>query len=402
MDFSNSRLLADGVVTGLTSRDGQYFPGYLNAIFGIRGEGAGGNANRDNSDKFKFVAALDQETAMMLWLPATPDIKMVTPVTALLYAPGSDATKLKTQLGLVGSLFGMATNPDLATYDGIAEAASGDANKAADAARMSAAIIRVLAINAGLSAIGYRSSPDLAARDVSIVFNEGGEGKLSSCLRDAPGEFIFTNDRMAGIAQCFTKNPPGISAPALTLKPSTWQAIAHLINAYSAALPVRVETPADRARWMLGLKGYLVPAIAQLASADSDPAAAAALAVNTQTILDQTARYVDHYSYNPTGLFMPGPDFVTIASGTSQTVTAETLRRTDVQFGELNGGLAMGGTVQSVSVPAANAGQLSATLIGTTVTVNAVSGFRGVTWFDYSTRSDAGEERTARVYVRVY
>ncbi|MDT0509407.1 hypothetical protein [Novosphingobium sp. MMS21-SN21R] len=398
VDFANSIVRADGAVQGLSSREGQYFPGYRNAISGYQGFGAGGDASRDNSDKFKIVTALDTQTAVLVWLQTTPAYKMVTPVTSRLYATGSDSGKLKTQLGISGSLFGMVSNPDLSTYDAIAEAASGDGARAADAARMAAANVRVLAINAGLSAIAYRD--DLLIGGVSIGFNDGGEAHLSRCLRDAPNQFIFTNDRMVGVAQCFKRNPNNGSIT--NLRTSTWQAVAHLINAYAAALPVRLETSADRARWMLGLNGYLVPAIAQVTTADSDAASASALAVTTQTILDETARYVEHYGYNPTGLFMPGPDFVSVASGATRDVPFEDLRRTDWLFGDVNGGLSLNGTIQSASVPAANTSQLSIRMNASSVSVTVATGFRGSSWFDYVTRSSAGEDRTARVYVRAY
>lgn len=402
MDFSNSRDRSDGVVQGFTSRDGQYFPSYLNAIFGYSGAGVGGNAGRDNSDKFKTVAALDQETVLFVWLPATPDAKMVTPVTSLLYESGTSQAKLKTQLGITGGLFRMVNEPDLTTYDAMSEAVSTDATRSADAGRMSAAILRALAINTGLSAIGYRAFPESAARDVSIGYNEGGGVRLSSCLRDAPNEFIFQNAVMVDVAKCFTAPPAGIITPPVTLRPMTWQAIAHLVNAYSSAVGVRVETSAARARWLLGLKGYLAPAIARVAAADSDAVSTTAIAVTNQDVLNETARYEDHYTYNATGLFMPGPDFMTIASGATQTVETPILRQTDWQFGAPNGGLGLGGTIQSVSVPTANTAQLTATLVNTTVTVTVANGFRGVTWFDYVTRSDTGEDRSARVYVRAY
>lgn len=398
IDFSNSTNSSDGTVQGFSSRDGQYFPGYRNAIASYQGVGTGGDAARDNSDKFKSVSAVDTQTGVRIWLQTTPSYKMVTPVTALLYATGSDSDKLKTQLGITGSLFGMVSNPDLSIYDAVAEAASGDGARAADAARMASANMRVLAISSGVGAIGYRD--DLAIGDIAVGFNDGGTAALSQCFRDGPNQFIFTNDRMVAIAQCFKRNPINGTIP--TLRTSTWQAAAHLINAYAAAMPVRMETGADRARWMLGLNGYLVPAIAQVTLANSDAASAAAMAVTTQNILDETARYVDHYSYNATGLFMAGPDFVSVAAGTNRDVDLAALRFTDIQFGSLNGGFSLGGTILSASVPSANAGQVSIRLNTTTVSVTVASGFRGVTWFDYVTRGDANEERTARVYVRAY
>jgi hypothetical protein len=400
IDFSNTILQADGIVQGFNSREGLYFPSYRNAIYGYQGAAEGGNANRDNSDKFKSAAGLDTETAMLVSLVATSDYKMVTPLTSLLFASGSDQTKLKTQLGVVGSVFAMTANPDLSSYDAIAEASVGDAARAVDAGRMAAANIRALAINSGLSAIGYQFAPEAASQDVSIGFNDGGSATLSKCLRDGPAQFIFTNDRMVSVAQCFMRNPTDGRLPQLGT--TTWQAIAHLIDAYAAAIPLRVETADDRARWMLGIKGYLVPAIARVANANSDVTATAAIAVTTQTILNETARYTDHYTYNATGLFMPGPDFMTIASGATQVVDASKLRQTDLQFGAPSGGLALGGTIISVSVPNANAAQVTAALNGTSVSVTVASGFRGATWFDYITRSDAGEERPARVYVRAY
>jgi len=394
LDFYSDRTRENTLTQGFVTRDGLYYPGYANALVGYIGIGAGADLSADNSVRFKVAGVTDHETSMSLSLQAPEAAKMITPVTSLLFAAGADAAKLKTQLGITGSLFGMVTNPDLATYDAIAEAASSDAARAADAARMAAANVRALAIGAGLEATRYRAVPTDAAGSVRLG-NLGYE--VSECLRDAPAQFIFTNDRMTQVAQCFVR-PPDVEPRETIL-----QAVAHLINAYAAAMPVRLETPDDKARWLLGLSGYLVPTVALLVAADTDAAAQAALAVTTQTILDETARYVDHYTYNATGLFMPGPDFLTIAAGDTVAVPFATLRLTDIQYGSIeNGGVALGGTLQSVAVPAVNSAQVAATRDGDTISVSVAAGFRGVTFFDYVTRSDAGEDRPARVYIRAY
>ena len=108
------------------------------------------------------------------------------------------------------------------------------------------------------------------------------------------------------------------------------------------------------------------------------------------------------------GLFFPAPNFFVAASGTPLAIRARWNGMPSILDNDLyaNGPTgAMGlfsdpaSQVLSLTVPPANAGQITAALSADTITANAVAGFRGTTFFDYRVRHPSGEEGTARVYV---
>lgn len=401
---------------GFTARDGRYFPGHTNAIAAYLGLGTapGADAAGDYSLRFKRTRVIDHETGAQIYMNAPADVRMVTPVTAMLVAPGSTATKLKTQLGITGSVFNLVNDPDLATYDAIAEAASGDATRVADAARMHAANLRVLAIMSALATIptgiGY-STPgiDLSYGDVRPAITPT-EAVATRCLAAAPAQFIFQNDRMSSVIQCYL-NTVGATQPTppatLQLSTAKVRAIAHLIDGYAAAMPVRLETSADKARWLLGINGYLRPTIGRVITDSTDNAAQAVLALTaiSPTILAETGRYAEFFRYNDSGLYMPSPDFLTLAGTTSLTFSAAALTGNDSILSNENvntrGFDSSGGSIQSIAVSAANSNELSVIQNPSgTYTVTVLNGFKGASYFDYVARASNSEQRTTRVYVR--
>ncbi len=402
---------------GFTARDGRYYPGHANAIATYTGLGSapGADPSGDYALTFKRTRVIDHETGAQIYMNAPANVRMVTPVTAMLVAPGSTAARLKTQLGITGSLFGLTADPDLATYDAIAEAASGDSARAADAARMHAANLRVLAIMGAMGALtnstGYTTPGiDMSYGDVRPGITPT-EGVATRCLAAAPSLFIFQNDRMTPFIQCYLKDV-GITQPSplpsLQLSTAKVQAIAHLINGYAAAMPVRLETSAEKARWLLGINGYLRPMVGRVATDSTDTTAQAVLALTaiTPTIITETARYADYLRYNDTGLYMPAPDFLVLAGTSSLTFSAGDLTGNDFvlsnQRAATRGFDPAGGSVLSIGVPAARAGELSLVQNASgTYTVSALGGFKGASYFEYVAKASNDEQRTTRVYVRV-
>ena len=380
-------------VMGYTSRQGEYFIGFRNGIIVGEAQGGGATPGLDRSTWSKLFVGVDAETLLRFQLNASAEAKVVSPLTSLVVFGASDQAKLKEQFGVTGSVFGLSIDPDLANFDALKELASGEAARVADGGRMAAANLRVLAVQQGIGASFSGDRPEEASRQSRMDTI----GSLGPCLNALPPSFLFQNARMTALIECERNAVSGLRP----MRAATISAVAHLVNAYAAAIPLRVETADERARWLLGINGYLQPAIALLSAADSDAAAAAALTVTTQDILDQTARYVDHYSFGPTDLFVAGPEFLTVASGATQTVETNFLRENDWEFQGLNG-MTIAGTVTSVIVPAGNTGEVQASLMGGNVSVKVASGFRGATYFDYVTRNAAGLERSGRVYVRAY
>lgn len=407
----------DYLTLGFTARDGRYYPGHVNAIAAYTGLGnaPGADPAGDYALKFKRTRVIDHETGVQIYMNAPAAVRMVTPVTAMLVVPGSTAAKLKTQLGITSSVFSMVTDPDLATYDAIAEAASGDANRAADAARMHAANLRVLAIMSALDTLasgagstGLGNSPSYGDIRPAITPTEG---IATRCLAAAPAQFIFQNDRMSSIIQCYL-DTVGITQPSppvyLQLSTAKVQAIAHLIDGYAAAMPVRLETSVEKARWLLGINGYLRPMVGRVARDTGDTTAQAVLALTaiSPTILAETSRYAEYYRYNETGLYMPSPDFLILAGISSLTFSESAITGNDVvlsnQKANTRGFDLAGGAIQSVTVPAANAAELSVVKNASgDYTVTALNGFKGASYFDYIAKASNDEQRTTRVYVRV-
>jgi len=336
---------------GFTARDGRYYPGHANAIAAHTGLGTAPEAvtTGDYALRFKRTDVIDHETGVRIFMNAPANVRMVTPVTALLVAPGSTAAKLKTQLGITNSLFSMVNDPDLATYDAIEEAASGDSARAADAARMHAANLRVLAIQAALYTLATGQSYNfpgsyMAYGDIRPIITPT-EAVATRCVAASSAAFIFQNDRMSEIIKCYLRDV-GATQPSppvyLQLSATKVQAIAHMINAYAAAMPVRLETSTEKARWLLGINGYLPDAITE------------------NDVIFSNERF------NTRGIDRAS------------------------------------GVIQLVSVPQANADQISVTMRSPdNYTVRALNGFTGATYFDYIAKASNNEERRTRVYVRV-
>jgi hypothetical protein len=302
--------------------------------------------------------------------------------------------KLKTQLGINGSLFGLTADPDLRTYDPLAEIASGDPARSSDGAHLLAAHVRSLAVAfGGVGGVQARGAP----LDTTTASGWGNPSWdiVAGCLAAAPERFIFDNAHMAGLLKC------GGDASGANLTDETYSAIAHLVDAYAAAIPVRLDDPAAVARWTLGIKGYLLPTIANLANDPNPTALAAALAINSQTILDETARYADHLATPSSGVFFAGPDFAATRTGTAVTVPATAVRLNDLRYQATDGGMVIDGVIQSVGVPSANASQLTASLNNGDIDLTPAAGFRGATFAEYVTRGSDGANLTARIYLRV-
>ena len=115
----------------------------------------------------------------------------------------------------------------------------------------------------------------------------------------------------------------------------------------------------------------------------------------------------DTVPFPTSGFLFPGPEFVVGTSGTPINIGAgpngvlPTVLGNDLyaRSYDLGGPETMHTAVVSVAVPAAKAGEITASLSGEVITVNAVGGFRGTTYFDYRVHHTSGEDGTARVYV---
>ncbi len=374
---------------GYGTRDGFYFPSFRNAY---RGAGFG-ILMGDLSNRAKIGQIIDAETGVYLQLRAPARATMVSPVTSLMLT-STDQAKLKRQLGIIGSLFGLqASDPDLLTYDAIAGLADTDASRRGDAARLLAANARVMGIAAATADIGFPAFfvPDLTA--------------IGTALNAAPDRFLFNNADMTALLA----GTPALSA----LRPDVQSAIAHLVNAYAAAIPIQINDADLGARYLMGIQGFLIPEIIKLRQANSAAAASAALAVSSPQIIAALQRYSERVPVTATGFFFPGPDHYTMATGATLRLTPPTMGQTgnyptgndfhaNAPMGAIGYFTNSGTTITGITVPSANASQVSTTLDATgQITIVAAAGFAGLTYFDYAARHPEGETQTARVYIRV-
>lgn len=399
LDFftGNASALDDTLAQGFLSRDGFYTPGYRNALSPYVGLGPGGSLTADYADRYKRAAVFEHETSLYLFMDAPREARVVTPVTALMTSPGLDQAKLKRQLGLVGGGFGLSSDPDLLTYDAVAELASTDPARSRDGSRMLAANLRVLAIVRGLAAMGRPMAG--VVNDLNIAQPQDFT-RVGDCLAAAGDLFVFTNERMTALAACVQQR----TQPFVIVRPQTLSAIAHLIDAYAAAIPVNLDSPEGQARWRLGVEGWLVPEIVRLANAQSDSADAAASAILTPTIIAETQIYTERFRYNATGLFFAGPDFYALPAGGTLTLSAgdgASPPSNDFLITGTDGGFSRG-AIQSVTVPSAFAARITAVLQAGTITVAATPGAPLAAYFDYVAQHPTGGAQTARVYLRVY
>jgi hypothetical protein len=391
--YASSELKAiDQLAAGIGTRDGEYFPGFANAFPGA----VGVSVTADLTGRYKTVNGIEQTTSTFVRMFAGPDARVVTPLTSILF-PTGDQTKLKTALGIRGSLFGMQTvDPDLLTYDVTAELNSTDNARKTDAQRYVAANLRALALAQVVARIeGSKSLPsNLPAYEYR---------KIADYLSPRAGQFLFTNSVMTSLFQSL--------APYKPLSTTTLQAAAHLVDAYAAAIPLTITTAEQTARYTLGIQGFLIPEIDQLLEENSIVAANAALAVTTPEIIAATAMYENYLPFPTTGSYFVAPDFFTMPPS-SQIVVPEagTLKyylfnTNDLYaYTDFGSGFASYGSIGpiAINIPAANASQIDVTPgPGPAYTIKSLNNFRGVTYFDYTIRHELGSTGTGRVYVRV-
>ena len=115
-----------------------------------------------------------------------------------------------------------------------------------------------------------------------------------------------------------------------------------------------------------------------------------------------------------TGFFFPGPDHyettvntpLQLRSGAAMGQLLGYPLENDLNANGATGAIGFfgssGTTITAVSVPAINATQVSAVLgVSGTIDITPASGFRGLTYVDYTVRFGGGEIQTGRMYVRV-
>lgn len=356
------------------------------------GSGFGAVINPDIDAYFVRVYGIDTASSTVVESYAPRGSRVFSPVTSLVRFAGSQSA-VKRALGLDSGIFSLAQDRELTTFNPATAILSGDADARAEGERLAAANLRVLAIVAAFS-----------AQNTYLPFEQKYDDLGAFIGRD-PG-FLFTNATMSSyLTERFGSR----------LSPKVISAMAHLINAYAATIPVRVGDEATARRFMLGIHGYLAPELGRLLNGNSASDADAALAVTTATIQSEIQTYRDGNSILLGTKFFPGPNFaetsgneivlqadLSVVSSSSLALTSNDLYVSGIADGPIGLFGNQATTITSVTVPAVFSSSITATLgTGTfrEVRVRPSGAFRGRAYFDYAARHPSGATGTGRVYV---
>lgn len=356
----------------------------------------------------KIAFGIDVAGVSRLRMTVPRDVLVISPVTTLLASGGPNGeliarnseAKLETQLGISGSLFGLAVDRPITTFSPGAALLSTDSVMVADGERMFAHHIRVMAIAAAVNNLHGRGTGPTA-------FHEYEFGAVARYLDTAPASFLYTNQNMSALLGQYSSQY-GYRADVLS-------AAAHLVNAYAAAIGVRIAGRQQAGRFTLGIWGYMIPELTRLLKANDAATAAEVLAINSPQILDATARYAEQLPFDVSDNFFPAPDFFQIAKDSSITIPAALtdtgrLNNNDVHVSpqqsdgnHFYSGASIGlNTVTAVTVPQSNTGEVTITLNADgSILVRPAAGFTGVTYCDYTVTHVRGDVEQGRAYIRV-
>lgn len=329
----------------------------------------------------------------------------VAPLGSLTYSPATslvqyagNQTAVKRALGLASGSYAFAVDRDLTMFDPVDARASSDTALRQDGARAAAANLRAT----------------IAAQVPEFAFGPQDVYDTAPPTFDKLGAYLATHDAYlfddAGMTAWLNSQLPS----GRVYRSDVIAAGAHLINAYVSAVGAQIDDADSAAQFTLGIKAYLRAELYTLFATDTAAAAARAAAITPVQITDATAVLRQRLSLPSTARFFPGPNFFQ-TTATSITVNGQTaVAKGDlatVGGNDLFAGAPVGefglhheygsSIFQSVSVPAENNGKVSATFDGYNVVINALSGFRGITYVDYQAHQfyENGETQTGRIYV---
>lgn len=380
-DYSNAG-------AGSCSRDGRFGPG----VSGLRGHqfiGRDGTTIDDFLDGYVLVIGIESAGGTVVNFTGPRGSRVFSPLTSII-EPAESQSAVKRAFGLEsGGTFALGADRDLTSFDPLVAMASTDEETRRDGGRIAASNLRAMTAAEGVRAVLAGAPEPYQPRDNDFT-------RLGTWIKSDDG-FLFNKTRLTRL---LTQ-----SVATGRYRDDVLSAAAHLISTYASAIPTQVADPAVAAQFTLGIRGYLRLELDALLTANTAEAAVKALAVTIPEAAIRTDIFLQRVPFPTTGYFFPSPDFIAGTNGTPINIRANTdapdigdndyyLRDSPV------GGMGVGGEVLSANVPAANAAHISATLVGDTIVVNALAGFRGTTYLDYRIRNSQGEEGIARIYVQ--
>ena len=385
--FTFDELLAEG--TGSTV--GQYAPGFANGFTDETFFADGLDPETDLSGRHKIASFIDPNTGIHVLTPSLPEARVISPLTALL-VNGPSQEKLKRQLGVTENVFRLRTiDPDLNTFDPIAELQNADPDIVIDAERLLAANIRALALCRALSNFC----------DATTSFGLSDDGGLQAALAAAPDKFLFNDNAAMTDVVARTRRYGGLSRDLQS-------AIAHLIDAYAAAVALRIDRPEFAAKFLMGIEGFLLPRLREIDFTRSTVLAAQAQATTSQDILDAIQRFEDSLPIPDDTRFFPAPDYYETPINTPITMLVPGTGVHGPVYPRDNDVFAFRGfsfatsDIDTVEVPQINAGEVSASINAErAITLTPATGFVGLTYVDYTITHETGATGRARIFLRV-
>jgi len=399
--ISRADFYPGGVVTGstftitFTNRLGVVANGQTDRI-------EAGSMLADDRPTYAIAAAgIDRASGIFVGsVHATPGATVVSPLTTLIEATG-DQKLVKRALELDFGSFALGSDLDLRTVSAAQGFDAADPATQNTSRQLTGQNIRLLALAAAVDL--WRQGPGLAPLVPAKLLAP--LQPVGDYIKATPSANFYTD---AGTEALLRAVPRSVAGEAY--RDDVVKAAAHLITAYSLAIGGKVGTSAEIGRYMLGIQGYLLPALLDLRRANSATAAAAAMTVTADTVFAATTTFLNTPPLS-TGLVFPGPDFVRLAPGARVTVargdpTADgtpPIVGNDAVFVPNNViGAADKMVVESVAVPASSANAVAVVLnTDQSLVIDAKPGFTGVAYFDYVVRYAATEAATGRVFVIV-
>jgi len=398
-EYNFRDFVANNGADGFSSWEGYYYPGFLGQILAFSQATPPLKTSDDFTGFDKRYYGFDLITFRFTFLMGPKDARVLTPLTTML--DYEDQAKIKAQFGLTGQPFSFeGPDPNLLYYDAITRLETGSDAEKRDAIRMLSAHIKALEL--GLIFQMLWQGPNPFQGDPA---NYTAAGNAISAL---PSRYIF-ND--TDLSQAFAATDQAI---AQNLRADVLLAAAHILNQYARAVTNNL-TAANIPQYTNGAYGFALNRIYSLFRENSAAAASRAMLVTEADAVIQTQRYAETLPFIKGNTLYPAIDFYRVDAGSS--LTLEPTYRPAPVFGQfsyspsLNDVYIMADTssnqvkmaafLDSVEVPARNAGELSAELKPDgSVLITPKPGFTGVTYFDYVARINATKQR-GRAFVAV-
>lgn len=334
-----------------------------------------------------FASGIDTVIGLSFGLYAPAGATTVSPLTSVVYYAGGIDT-VRAGLSLDDGQNRLRSSPNLLTFDVSRNLESSNANRRLDAARLLVVNLNVLNLTA------------LTFAPQSIDGGFGGVGaRLGEYL--ATGEALDFADADSILRFLDDLNYScGGSADAR-------EAGAELFAKYGSILPDTIDDLDLAAKYHLLFRFVIGPEFARLCANPTAATIAEVRGITPEEIEDQLAVFMSAARPTISGTLFAELDYREF-TGTSFTLANDcdfpqsSYQRSPVcnDFEHVEGRIDDRSTITDVD--SGNSSQLNVSVAANgRISITAVNGFRGLSFFDYDVQLDNGQRSTSRVYVRV-